>query len=277
VRSASVVAASPFATVGATSAGTTNLTVNRTWKSRFHNRVKDAFGKAAAQSSDISRGEIQVGFRTQEQQEAAIEAAHVELERRKMIAAVYQHHPTLIPCDANSRLIIELMERFAGHEVMPSYALFQSALDENPDELKNFVQRPIDRQKAQLVEDILSLLASKNGGRDGKYSHFNLQTEKKRMSVWSLDALRLRLAEIREKQRMSTVPLPVLKAVVAEAHRDQSVGGYPRLPDSMWDGTKHVKVDATYLNGLIQNDFWQFKKLVRLYGSTRVDQRRGIK
>jgi len=51
----------------------------------------------------------------------------------------------------------------------------------------------------------LALLASKNGGRDGKFDSYNLQSEEKRMASWTLDALRIRLAEIKTKQRMSTL------------------------------------------------------------------------
>ncbi len=36
----------------------------------------------------------------------------------------------------------------------------------------------------------------------------------------------------------------------------------PKLPPTMWDGTKHVKVDAEYFNGLARADILEFKKLV---------------
>lgn len=98
------------------------------------------------------------------------------------------------------------------------------------------------------------------------------------MESWSLDALRNRLNEIKTKQHMAAAPVSVLKSFVADAHRDTNqFAGYPNLPKSMWLDGRTILVDADYLNGLVKSDMYQFKRLVRLYGSQQVDSRRGIK
>src|SRR5258708_40305619 len=113
-------------------------------------------------------------------------------------------------------MIVELTERWAGPDIVPTSELFDSMLDENgKDALSMLAQQPVERSKEQLREEILTLLASKNGGRDGKYDAYNLKSEEARMKSWSLDALRLRLAEIRAKQRMVSTPVSVLKSFVA--------------------------------------------------------------
>src|SRR5713226_9764328 len=156
-----------------------------------------------------------MSFRNIDQQNAAIEAAAHEQAKRNTIAYAYQKHPTLVQCDANNRMLIELVERWAGTEVHPSPALFDSMLDENgPDALSMLARQPVERTKEQIIEEILTLLASKNGGRDGKYDAYNLKSEETRMKSWSLDALRARLNEIKAKQGMAAAPVEVLKTYV---------------------------------------------------------------
>jgi hypothetical protein len=219
-----------------------------------------------------------MSFISRSEQQQMLEAAALENAKKALVAFVYQKFPTVIVCEASSRMILELMERWAPN-VIPSPELFMSMLDENgKDALSMLATQPVERTREQITEEILTLLASKNGGRDGKFDAFNLRSEEKRMASWSLDQLRSRLAEIRNRQRMAPMPVAALKQVVHEAHRDQSqFPGYSNLPPTMWDGSKHVKVDADYLNGLARQDIWAFKRLVRLYGSEQIDFRRGLK
>ena len=194
----------------------------------------------------------------------------MEQERRKTIEMVYGKYQKMIRCLANERLIVEVIERFAG-EVVPSFGIFEDAILENPDEMKNFATQPVEKSKEQITEDILSLLASKNGGRDGKFNEFNLQSEKSRMASWSLEALRVRLAEIKAKQHMSTTPVSVLKAFVMDAHTDKrKYPGFPELPRQIWNGTAHVAVNASFFRGL---DAHEIRRYTRLYSDAQVNER----
>lgn len=222
-----------------------------------------------------------MSFRTMEDQQRAIRVAALEAEKKKVIGQVYGKYQQMIHCEANERQIIGVIERFAGVDVVPTFDLFETALAENPKEMKNFATQPVERTREQIIEEILTLLASKNGGRDGKFNDFNLRSEEKRMASWTPDALRNRLHEIRTRQRMASTPVPVLKSFVRDAHRDPNnkFPGWPVLPARMVPPGKiqAVDVNADYLNGLVRTDIWQFKRLVRLYGSEQVDARRGLK
>src|SRR5258708_6913578 len=100
-----------------------------------------------------SQGEV-MSFRNIDQQNAAIEAAAHEQAKRNTIAYAYQKHPTLVQCDANSRMIVELVERWAGTEVHPSPALFDSMLDENgKDALSMLAQQPVEHTKEQITQE----------------------------------------------------------------------------------------------------------------------------
>src|SRR5260370_42636056 len=68
-----------------------------------------------------------MSFRNIDQQNAAIEAAAHEQAKRNTIAYAYQKYPTLVQCDANNRMLIELVERWAGTEVHASPALASRA------------------------------------------------------------------------------------------------------------------------------------------------------
>jgi hypothetical protein len=218
-------------------------------------------------------------FTSAEQANRMAEAASFEQAKRAVVAYVYAKHPEVIQCEGSQRMILELLIRWAGSDVYPTPALWESMLDENPDALKSLATQPLEKTKTQLIEDILLLLKSRNQGRDGKFDDWALRNEESRMKSWSIEALRTRLNEIRVKQRMSAQPVAVLKAVVADAHRDQGVDGYPRLPATMWSSEqgKFIQVDANYLNGLARTDIWQFKKLVKIYGSAQIDRTRGVK
>jgi len=206
-----------------------------------------------------------------EDQQRAIDAAALEAERRKTIAQVYLKHQQMIRCEANDRQIIAVIERFAGVEVVPTFDLFETALAENPSEMQNFAQQSIERTREQIVAEILTLLTSKNEGRDGKFDSFNLRSEEKRMASWTLDALRVRLAEIKTKQRMSTAPVSELKTFIQDAHADKrKYVGYPDLPKSIWQDGKTVTVNATFFKSL---DLFSLRRYTRIYSVEQCNER----
>jgi hypothetical protein len=213
-----------------------------------------------------------MSFRNIDQQNAAIEAAAHEQAKRNTIAYAYQKHPTLVQCDANNRMIIELVERWAGDEVQPSPALFDSMLDENgKDALSMLAQQPVERTKEQITQEILTLLASKNGGRDGKYDAYNLRSEETRMKSWSLDALRNRLNEIKTKQRMAVAPVSVLKTYVAESRRDTSpYPGFPQMPKEVWQDGKTVPLNAATIKAMSS---YEIRRLARIYSDSQLNAR----
>src|SRR6266513_5667429 len=145
-----------------------------------------------------------MSFKNAVQQQQAIEAARMEQAKRTCVAAVYATYPTMLQCEANERQILEMVLAWSQNpDVLPTIELFQSMLDENPDAIKTFAMQAIERTKEQIRDEILTLIASKNNGKDGKFDSFNLRSEEKRMESWSLDALRNRLNEIKVRQRMS--------------------------------------------------------------------------
>jgi hypothetical protein len=156
---------------------------------------------------------------TKEQQDRAIEAAHFQQESARGLEQIFSAYPTLVRCDANKKLIQEYCREFMGDEVAVSLDTFRNFLDLNPGAWKSLVHRDVEVTKQQIIEDILTLLASKNQGRDGRFDSFNLRSEAKRMESWSVDALRARLAEIRSKQSLASKSTSELKQIVSDARR----------------------------------------------------------
>jgi hypothetical protein len=208
---------------------------------------------------------------TYEQQQEAVREAAFQQEVARGLENIFQAYPTILRCEANSRLIASMCREFHGADVAPSLDTFRSLVELNEGVLENFAQRPVERQKAQLVEDILDLLASKNNGRDGKYDSFNLKSEKTRMGSWSLDALRTRLNEIRTKQQMASQSVATLKAAVAEARADhRRYPGFPELPKTVWWNGSHVPVNAAFFRGL---DAFEIRRYNRLFSEKAVNDR----
>ncbi len=219
-------------------------------------------------------------FTNVHQQQRAVEAARTENAKRETVAAVYAKYPKMVQCEANARKILEdIVYWTQTPEVLPTLDLFEAMLLENPEHIKTYATQSIERTKEQIIEDILSLLESKNGGRDGKFDSYNLRSEEARMKSWSLDALRTRLNDIKTKQRMSTTSVSTLKTFLADAHRDdQPFPGFPTLPKSLWSTSqgRTINIDAAYLNHIGKHDKYEFLRFVKLYGSAQVDHRRGI-
>jgi hypothetical protein len=221
-----------------------------------------------------------MGYRTQNQENEAMEAAKMESAKKETIAAVYDKHQDFVRCEANDRAIIEAIVRWTQNvDVLPTAELFEIALEADPGSTKEFARQPIAHIREQIVEEILDLLASKNGGRDGKFDSFNLRSEEARMKPWSLEALRQRLSDIKVRQRMAAAPVSELKKFVADSRPKPGLfPGWPTLPQTLVPpGEIHaVNVTAEWLNGLAKTNLWLFKRLVKLYGPW-IDHRRGIK
>src|SRR5436309_2315344 len=139
-----------------------------------------------------------MGYRNQAQEAAAQAAARMENAKRETIQGVYNRHQDFVRCEANERAIIEAIIRWTQNpDVLPTAELFEILIEADPNSITGFARQSVDRTKEQIVEEILSLLESKNGGRDGKYDSYNLRSEEARMKSWTLDALRTRLNEIK--------------------------------------------------------------------------------
>jgi len=215
-----------------------------------------------------------MSFTNAKQAQAMINAAAFQQESQRGVQQIYAAYPTLLHCHANNHLIESLCREFMGQDIAPSLDTWRNIIALNPDVMESMMAtRPIDKQRAQITEDILSLLASKNDGRDGKFDAHNLRTEAKRMESWSLDALRLRAAEIRTKQGMSSQPVEQLKSFVADSRRDaRRFPGYPDLPKSTWNAATgtHVPVNAAFFRSL---DAFEIRRYTRLYSGDQVNER----
>jgi hypothetical protein len=211
-------------------------------------------------------------FITEKEKSAMVAAAAHEQAKRETVAHAYQKYPKLVQCDANSKMVIELVRDWAGSHAQPSPALFDSMIDENGEEaLKMLAQQPVEKTKQQLIEDILMLIKSKDGGKDGKFDDFSLKNEEKKMASWSLDQLRARLHEVRTRQRMAAAPVSELKAYVVEQRRDlRKYQGYPDLPQVIWQDGRSVRLDAAGIKSLL---VYEIKRLDRLYSSAQVRDR----
>lgn len=124
--------------------------------------------------------------------------------------------------------------------------------------------------KAALIDKICELIASADGtGRDGKFSTYQLEQERSKMTRWDLSALTSRLEQVVRKQTLSAKPVYELQQIVESAREYQ---GYPQLPKQIVrPGTvRAVPLDAGYLRS---QDPWGLKKFVRLYGIDQVNDR----
>ncbi len=133
-----------------------------------------------------------MSFRNMEQQQQAIAAAALENAKKNVVAFVYQKFPKIKQHAANAKMIVELVERWGGPDIVPTPEAFLSMLDENGAEALSMLdQQPVERTMEQIRAEILTLLAA-HSRRD----EIMMKSEEARMKSWSLDALRIRLAEL---------------------------------------------------------------------------------
>src|SRR5258708_19579959 len=76
-----------------------------------------------------------------------IAAAAVEDAKKKCIAEIYQERQDLVGCIANDKFIIETIERWTNYkpDVLPSKAIFDQVISQNPDPIQAFFPHPLSR------------------------------------------------------------------------------------------------------------------------------------
>jgi hypothetical protein len=214
-----------------------------------------------------------MSFRTQEEQTKAIEAAHLELEKRKTIETVYAKFPTFLRCEANDKAIIEIITRWAGPDVIPTADLFMFAYEENEEEvIKRMGVYPEAKIRARLIEDILDLLETRGNGHDA----LSLKTEKSRLATFTTQALHARLAELKVKQQMAGVPVSELKRFVANARKEtRRFPGYPDLPATIVPRgqVQAVRCDSVYLLNLARTDYHEYRHLCAKFSTEQITAR----
>jgi len=201
-----------------------------------------------------------MGFKTLEQQNAAIESARVERAKSETLAQIYEEHQDWVRCIANDKMALETILRWVDYDdkVLPSKAIFDQAIFENPEQLKVFVRRPLEKIKQQLIEEILALLKAKGKNHD----EFSLRQEGHRLALMSVPDLRTRLATLEANAKMAETPISehrkTLQAASAEYAR--ATYGYPALPDEY---TPERLKSRSFPSS-------ELKKLLRLYGNDQL-------
>lgn len=202
-------------------------------------------------------------FKNAEAAERAVQAARVERAKTETRTAVYNAHQDFVRCMANDKAIIDLIEQWTDYDsfVLPSAELFELALAENPD--FSFVRQSEAVTRAQLTKQIIALLEAHGKGHD----IFTLTNEKKRLATFTIPALRSRLEDLQRAARMARQPVAELRQVVVDARPNY---GFPALPKTVWDGSKHVPLDASAFRSMSTFDL---KRYCRIYGDAVVNQR----
>jgi hypothetical protein len=216
----------------------------------------------------FARGKI-MGYKNLEQQQQAVDAAKFENAKRQTRLHVYQKYAkSVLPCDANDKLIIEIIDRWTGNtDVLPCLALFDEAIAENPAEFQTLAQQEEAVMRRNLIEQIIHLLATRGKGHDD----FTLKSEQTRLSTFTIPALRARLADLQLKANMAGQSVQQLKQMVSDARTDRSpYPGFPTLPKSVWNGTTHVPLNAAAFRAM---DPWEIRKYSRLYSVEQVNAR----
>ena len=180
---------------------------------------------------------------------------------RVAIDEVYRAHPDLKRADATSNLIERLCNEYAGEQVVPELWLFQEMVRANPQLVREQLQGvtvPVERQKADLINEIADLLLGPNGVERGAKYDVNLR---KSMASWSKEALEQRLNQVRLAQRLQPHSASEiregLKVLRAEQRRE------PVLPPE-W--TKEKLMDKSTSSHAL-------KFLIRKFGVQAVNNR----
>jgi hypothetical protein len=193
-------------------------------------------------------------FKTQADVQQRQADSEFQRQVRVGLDQIYTKHQKFRPCEANDRFIVEFCSRFVGADVAPTLAIFELALEENPG--TKFAVQHVENQKEAIIDQIIHLL-----GTGGKYTSFDLQTERKRLSTFSRDALIARREDIKEKQLLNKIPVRELQRQV---HNHYSVQNQrPTLP-------------AEYTSERIKDRSFpvsELKRLIRMYGADIVNDR----
>jgi hypothetical protein len=204
----------------------------------------------------------------EQDKQAVADAAQIE-KNRALLTQWLGKHPFVPDCIA----VRKLFEEYADF----TDDLTESDLDFMYGNLESQIGKqrvPTEpEQREELIEQICSLIASANNGRDGKYDEFNLKSERTRMSHWTIPQLTNRLEEVMRKQTLVVKTTSELKQIVAEAHTDtRKYPGFPTLGKTIVrPGTvRPVPLDAAYLKSL---DSWDLKRFVRTYSAAQINDR----
>ena len=190
--------------------------------------------------------------------QAAAQAAQAETNRAALSKWLERHHPEIPDCIAVRNVFEEYMDF--------SYPLSDSDFEFALGNLESRISKqrvPTQTEvKQDLIETILGLIASSNGGRDGKFNSENLKSESIRMSYWSVSELTTRLNEILEKQRLQPKSAGQIRQELAASRPTPSK--YPGFPD----------LDKTVTASTIKNlSTFELKKLIRVYSVQQVNAR----
>lgn len=192
----------------------------------------------------------------QKKQEAAQAAA-----QRDENLAVYQRwlatHPEIKDCTAT----LKSVEEFCDFGMPLAMADLDFALSNGIQVAKQSVPTE-SAVKADLIDRICELIASKDGtGRDGKYSTYQLEQERKKYQFWTVEQLTARLDEVVRKQTLSVKPVGELQEVVRSHYAPQNQR--PALPAEF---TAQRLKDRSF-------PVSELKKLIRMYGADGVNDR----
>lgn len=188
-------------------------------------------------------------------------------ENEKLYQEFLTKHPELKDSIATKKVFEDY---FDFDEDLLAAESFEFGLGNLGDKLKYVRQHvPTEAEtKATLIEKICELIASKNDGRDGKFSTKSydgrpseLERERIKMSYWSLEQLTARLNEVVAKQQLNDQPLHEVKQMVRAHYAAQNQR--PALP-------------AEYTAERIKDHSFpvsELKKLIRMYGADVVNDR----
>jgi len=198
-----------------------------------------------------------MSFKTRYEQNAEIADARMESAKREAIAAIYVERQDFVRCEGNDGMIIDVIRRWTGYsaDVLPSKAIFDEALLENPDEIKNFARQPLAVTKEQLTDNIIEILREKGKGHD----EFSLKGERTRLRTFSIEQLRARLADLQRAADLAAQPVSSLKTLVAESRRPSPQA---KVLPAEYTPERIKKMKA-----------WEIKALVRMWGASVVNDR----
>src|SRR6266566_835851 len=158
-------------------------------------------------------------------------AARVEAGLREVYAAF----PDLCVCDANSNMIRHWCSEFGGvSDAVPSVALFKQARDANREEWrKAFVLKPIAKQIAELVEEIVGLLRA-----HGSHTEESLLALKRnKIGFFTRAQLIQYRDDIRRKQEYAKLPVSDLRQTLAGFRESEAKMASNALPEE-WTASR---------------------------------------
>jgi hypothetical protein len=176
---------------------------------------------------------------------------------------------------ANAEGYAQILARYAIRDTQANYAVLRDWAAPNAITVDSFIAllrsdpKAIDMSSREgVIQDIVDV----STGSDN-----DLRSLKFRLSTFSLAQLRQKMRDISFKKQVSTHA--EAKKYLAEGRKPETTQfpGWPALPQKMYErGKGWIEVDAAYLEHLIREDVFSFKRLVKLYGGQQVDRRRGL-